>query len=123
MKYDKPPLSFDEQADRLIQRGMTGDRELMKTQLAAVNYYRLSGYWYPFRNPDDTFKPGTTFEMVWQRYAFDRRLRLLVMDAIERLEVAIRSQLAYHHAHKVRGLRHPEVVYLLPPPECAGVVL
>lgn len=99
MKYEKPPLSFDQQVDQLFRRGMTGDREIMKRRLAVVNYYRLSGYWYPFRNPDDTFRAGTTFESVWQRYAFDRRLRLLVMDAVERVEVAVRTQLAYHHAH------------------------
>lgn len=99
MKYEKPPLSYEAQADLLIQRGMGGDRDLMISRLAAVNYYRLSGYWYPFRKNDDTFHEGTTFERVWCRYAFDRRLRLLVMDAIERLEVAVRSQLAYRHAH------------------------
>ncbi len=99
MIYDKPALTLDQQADQFIRRGMQGDRELMKARLAAVNYYRLSGYWYPFRRADDTFRPDTTFETVWQRYAFDRRLRLLVMDAIERVEIAVRSQLAYHHAH------------------------
>ncbi len=89
---------MQKQADLMISRGIVGDRELIETRLSSVNYYRLSGYLYPFRNPDDTFKAGTTFEMVWQRYAFDRRLRLLVMDAIERIEIAVRSQLACHHA-------------------------
>jgi abortive infection bacteriophage resistance protein len=96
--YTKPALSIEEQADLLITRGMLGDRDLIAKRLREVNYYRLSGYWYPFRNPDDTFQPGTTFETVWRRYVFDRQLRLLVMDAIERIEVAIRSQLAHHHA-------------------------
>jgi abortive infection bacteriophage resistance protein len=99
MKYDKPALTLEQQADRLISRGLAGDRELIRQRLSSVNYYRLSGYLYPFRNPDDTFRPGTTFEAVWQRYAFDRHLRLLVMDAIERIEIAVRAQLAYHHAH------------------------
>jgi abortive infection bacteriophage resistance protein len=72
----------------------------MIARLAVVNYYRLSGYWFPFRNTDDSFKPGTAFDDVWQRYAFDRHLRLLVMDAIERIEVAVRSQLAYALAHQ-----------------------
>jgi abortive infection bacteriophage resistance protein len=70
MKYEKPPLSFDQQVDQLIRRGMTGDRELMKRRLSVVNYYRLSGYWYPFRNPDETFKVDTSFDIIWQRYAF-----------------------------------------------------
>ena len=41
MSYAKPPLTFEQQADLLIQRGMTGDRDLMVTRLASVNYYRL----------------------------------------------------------------------------------
>ena len=97
--YNKQPLTTNAQVDLLLQRGMLGDPDQIRSRLEAVNYYRLSGYWYPFRNPDDTFKAGTTFEKVWERYAFDRRLRLLVMDAIERIEIAVRSQLAYHHAH------------------------
>jgi abortive infection bacteriophage resistance protein len=99
MEYAKPPLTLTQQVGLLLQRGMTGDPVLMASRLASVNYYRLSGYWYPFRNPDDTFRPGTSFERVWERYVFDRRLRLLVMDAIERIEVAVRSFLAYRHAH------------------------
>jgi abortive infection bacteriophage resistance protein len=107
MKFTKPPLSLPEQADTLLGRGMTGDRDLMIQRLQQVSYYRLSGYWYPFRQLDpaqpdtplDDFKAGTTFDEVWTRYVFDRCLRLLVLDAIERIEVSVRSQLAYHHAH------------------------
>ncbi|MBN1591044.1 MAG: Abi family protein [Pirellulales bacterium] len=101
MKYAKPPLTFDQQADLLLARGMTGNRATMISRLAVVNYYRLSGYWYPFRNAgEDTFRRNTTFEAVWQRYAFDRHLRLLVMDAVERIEVAVRTQLSYSLSHQ-----------------------
>ena len=78
MKYNKPPLTIAEQADLLLHRGMTGDRSTMMRQLAVVNYYRLSGYCYTFQNPDDTFHPDTTFDLVWNTYAFDRRLRLFL---------------------------------------------
>ena len=98
MKYAKPPLTLEQQADQLLHRGMVGDRDLMIARLRSVSYYRLSGYWFPFRNADDTFRPGTSFDAVWNRYVFDRRLRLLVMDAIERIEVVVRSQLAHHHS-------------------------
>lgn len=100
MRYTKPPLTFEQQADLLLVRGMVGDRGLMVQRLRSVNYYRLSGYWFPFRNPDATFQPGTTFETVWKHYVFDRRLRLLVLDAVERIEVAVRTQISYHHAHR-----------------------
>ena len=93
MKYTKPALSFEQQAQRLLDRGIDADKENLTRHLSVVNYYRLSAYWYPFKHFDETsgietFIPGTTFELIWNRYTFDRRLRLLVMDAIERIEVA-----------------------------------
>ena len=106
MKYAKPALTLEEQADQLVARGMAGNRDQVIERLRQVSYYRLSGYWFPFRQQDpdgsgyllDDFKPGTTFSEVWECYVFDRRLRLLVFDAIEQIEVAVRSQLANHHA-------------------------
>jgi len=100
VKYEKPALTFAEQADRLLARGLVADRSELWNLLKAVNYYRLSAYWYTFRiegDPDDRLFPGTTLAMVWNRYVFDRQLRLLVMDAIERVEVAIRTQLVTRH--------------------------
>jgi len=98
MKYEKP-LYFEQQADKLIQRGLVADRDFLIDRLKNVNYYRLSGYLYPYRQADDTYRPGTTFECVWSHYTFDRRLRLIVMDAIERVEVSVRTQLIYCLAH------------------------
>ena len=114
MKYAKPPLAIDDQVKLLFQRGMDGDPELMARQLTAVNYYRLSGYWHTFRKPDDSFKPGTSFDQVWATYVFDRHLRLLVMDAIERIEIAVRSLVAYHHAHEHGAFAYSEDSSSLP---------
>lgn len=108
MRYLKPSLTFEQQADLLAKRGLIADKNELVEKLRAVNYYRLSAYWYPFRQPDDQdpthrkdeLKPGTTFKMVWGRYAFDRQLRLLVMDAVERIEVAVRTRVAELHAAK-----------------------
>ena len=99
MNYTKPPLTVERQIALLSDRGMVGERKLMERALATVSYYRLSAYWYHRRNPDDSFQPGTTFESAWARYVFDRELRLHVMDAIETFEIAVRTQLSYHHAH------------------------
>lgn len=98
MHYTKPSLAPEQQAELLLSRGLIADKTLLIQRLFSVSYYRLSGYWYPFRQPDDNFKPGTTFELVWDRYVFDRKLRLLVMDAIERIEVAVRTQLSLRHS-------------------------
>jgi len=107
MKYQKIAISWDDQADLLIARGMNGDKLSIANALQTANYYRLSGYWYPFRKPDatnpkiktDNFKENTSFAEIWDRYVFDRELRLLVLDAIERIEVATRSLLMYYHSH------------------------
>jgi abortive infection bacteriophage resistance protein len=107
MRFDKPPLTFEQQADLLLARGLVADRPALIKRLEVVNYYRLSGYLYPFRKTDDRLTDGTTLEAVWQLYVFDRQLRLLVMDAIERVEVSIRTQLSYHLAH-----RHGAFAYL-----------
>jgi abortive infection bacteriophage resistance protein len=95
MKYTKPALSFADQAQRLIDRGLIVDSKDDLVQcLRQVNYYRLSAYWYPFKTINsftgsEQFASHTTFKMIWRRYIFDRELRLLIMDAIEHIEVAI----------------------------------
>lgn len=104
MKYTKPPLDFSQQADLLLSRGL-GDvtKPDLVSFLQTVNYYRFSGYFYVFKmvapiTGDEKFKPGTSFSIVKQRYEFDRQLRLLLMDAIERIEVAVlRTQLVATH--------------------------
>ena len=100
MKYNKEPLSFKEQAELLISRGLHADSNTLIKCLESVNYYRLSAYWYIFLQDDNTFTEGASFEIVWQRYRFDRRLRIHIMDVIERVEVAIRSQLTNLFAQK-----------------------
>lgn len=99
VRFEKQALTIEEQVDLLTSRGMTGDAARIANSLAMANYYRLSGYWYPFQTAQDCFQPGTAFEQIWRRYTFDRHLRLLVMDALERIEITLRTQFAYHHAH------------------------
>lgn len=108
MEYEKPWLSYEQQADLLIEdRGLIADRENLIRHLQEVGYYRLSGYWYIFKRcnaldssdaHDERFVEGTTFDDIWGLYTFDRQLRLLTLDAIERVEVYFRSQLAYELA-------------------------
>jgi abortive infection bacteriophage resistance protein len=93
VKYLKPALSIEEQADLLIARGMVADRDELIGRLNDVSYYRLSGYWHAFLTPQNTFIPHTNLKTVWDTYTFDRRFRLLVLDAIERVEVSIRNGL------------------------------
>ena len=106
MRYSKRSLTFEQQADLIISRGMIADRDLLISRLHSVNYYRLSGYWHPFKTSENKFETGTTFETVWQRYRFDRQLRIYTMDAIERVEVAIRTQLTSILTKKYGAFAH-----------------
>jgi len=112
MIYDKAALTLEEQADRLIARGLVADRAELIARLKVVNYYRLSGYLHPFRQRDgerrllDTYDPGTTLATVWRRYNFDRRLRILLLDAIERIEVAVRTRFVYQFVQAHGGFGH-----------------
>jgi abortive infection bacteriophage resistance protein len=109
MKYIKPALSFEEQAQLLMNRGLiVTDKNSLINCLRIVNYYRLSAYWYTFKKIDpntgnECFKPGTTFEMIWRRYTFDRELRLLIMNAIEHVEIAILRTQMVEHFTRIHG--------------------
>ena len=107
MEFVKPPLSYADQAALLIERGLVvSDPNALIRQLEAVGYYRLCAYWYPFKQPDSSFVPGISFDVVWKRYVFDRQLRLAVMDAIERVEIAIRTTLVTELAMRHGAFAH-----------------
>jgi len=104
MKYPKPVLSIEDQIAKLSGYGMFfGDKQRAAHYLGELNYYRLSGYRLRYETDHAThaLKSGTTFEAVLADYMFDRELRLLVLDAVERLEVSVRT----HWAHQL-ALRH-----------------
>lgn len=94
--YTKPALSHAQLLQRMKQRGLgVPDDERAERYLRHVGYYRLSPYAIPYQAAvgDHRFKEGIQFDQILDLYVFDRHLRLLVMDALERVEVAIRSAL------------------------------
>ena len=119
MIYPKPWSSYADQLDQLIERGMAvTDRARALDYLERIGYYRLSGYWFAFRERSeplclldehgrkpkkvreerialDAFRVGTTFQNAVDLYVFDKQLRLLVMDALERIEVALRVDVSH----------------------------
>ena len=61
--------------------------------LENIGYYRLSAYMYPFlKVPKEShlYKDDTTFQKVLNLYRFDKKLRMLLLNEIEKIEVAIR---------------------------------
>jgi len=99
--YRKPFLDLGEQVKLLRERGMQiADQALAEFYLGHLNYYRLGAYWLPFEQDHVThrFLPDTSFDRVLELYVFDRRLRLLLLDAIERIEVSVRACFAHELA-------------------------
>ncbi len=99
MRYKKPPISIAAQIQLLEQRGLIiEDFERAKHYLSTISFYRFRAYTYPFQNNtarNHRFNQGITFEHCLNTYLFDRELRLLVFDAIERIEIALRTQLIH----------------------------
>lgn len=99
MRYPKSALSLEEQVDLLIARGLAvPDHAKAIRFLSHISYYRLRAYWLPLENGGGgnphSFRPGATFDGVLGLYLFDRELRLLLLDLIERFEVSVRARLA-----------------------------
>ncbi|MGO6896409.1 Abi family protein [Rhizobium ruizarguesonis] len=106
MKFTKPSVSIPDQIALLKARGMAVPDDAHATHcLQHISYYRLRAYWLPFEGAapavgEHQFLAGTSFDDVLSLYVFDRRLRLLVMDAVERVEVSLRGSWAHHLAMK-----------------------
>lgn len=97
----KKATTFSEQLEILKKRNCSiADEENALRFLNRVNYYRFTAYFLPYKKADGTYLEGTTFEKVYRIYDFDRRLRNLLLMAIERIELRFRTQIAYFHAHK-----------------------
>jgi abortive infection bacteriophage resistance protein len=95
----KDPKNIQEQIDLLKSREMSF-RDIFKANhfLSNISYYRLKGYWYEMQADFENhiFHENVYFEDVLDLYNFDRHLRLLVFNAIERIEIALRTKLIYH---------------------------
>lgn len=104
---NKPSYTVEDQIALLKQRGMLFQNEPQAAHfLKNISYYRLKGYWWDMQEDIvlHTLKPHTYFEDVISRYSFDRHLRLILFDAIERVEIALRTKLIYHLSIAYGGL-------------------
>jgi len=106
--YTKPFLTIDKQIALITSRGLAvTDRALAEDCLKNIGYYRLSGYWYPLRDSRvvtidgveereilDTYRPDSNFTQVVDIYSYDKQLRLLMLDVLERIEISLRTDIA-----------------------------
>lgn len=108
--YTKPWMSIEQQITQLQGRGLVvDDTAAAKQLLEEVGYYRLTGYLYPARQSEtmvkegglpgirilSNYRPGTRIEHAADLISFDRELRLHVLEAVERIEVSLRTQVGH----------------------------
>lgn len=97
MEYSKPPLTVKQQIELLKARNVVFENyDNAVAALSNISYYRISSYLYPYRiqnDPNQAYMPNTSFDEIIKIYSFDRKLRLLLFDSIERIEIAFRTQL------------------------------
>ena len=110
-KEIKKPTTYDEQIATLQKRGcFIADNDFCKEKLMAINYYRLTAYFLPFKTSDGNYRNGTSFLRVYRIYEFDKKLRAILFSAVEEVEIYLRSRFAYFHAHQYGavGYMNPE---------------
>ena len=96
--YSTPFLSYAAQLALLKSRGMKfADDEKALHLLENISYHRLSSYWHPLiaDRQNQIFKPGATFETAFNLYKFDHELRLLIISELEKIEISVRTKMAY----------------------------
>lgn len=96
-EFDKNILNTDEKISLLKQRWLIiDDLESAKHHLEHIWYFRLTWYFKFFQDKEtNIFKNWTTFEQVVRLYSFDRKLRLLTLNAIEKIEVSLKANMNY----------------------------
>lgn len=88
------PDTLSGQIELLQQKGLqVSNPERAIRYLMFEGLFRLSGYFPPFLLSSGNFQ-NTTFDEVQRLYSFDQQLRLLVMDAVEKIEVAVRTTIS-----------------------------
>ena len=114
MLFNKPARSTQEHIELLRKRGLEfSESDRSAYYLENIGYYRLTGYMYPFQEAsgNHNFHQGTTFKQVLDHYIFDKKLRFMVLEVLERIEVSVRTNISNtyaldHGAHWHMDLSH-----------------
>jgi abortive infection bacteriophage resistance protein len=104
---NKPARTLQQQIELLKSRGLTFRNENVAIEkLSTISYYRLKGYWWDMQSDlqNHKFANNAVFEDIIERYHFDKKLRQILFDAIESIEVTLRSKMIYHLSLKYGGL-------------------
>ena len=93
--FNKTYSSPHDLVQLLQQRGLKIDDEAKAEHyIESIGYYRLSAYMHPLLMMPKTmhrYKPSASFKRVMMLYRFDKKLRMLLLNEIEKIEIAVRE--------------------------------
>lgn len=91
--YQKPFKTVAEQIVLLEGRGLVVDIDIsaFTAFLCSVNYYRFTGYAIPFQIDREHFSKGAKVSDILALYEYDRKLRDLLFEALEVIELNFRT--------------------------------
>lgn len=100
----KLPTTYEEQIIILKERKLIiPDEQSAINILQEINYYRLSAYFLSLKSGKN-FKENVTFNQIHGLYKFDMKLRNLLLELLETIEIKFRTHIAYLIAHKYGSL-------------------
>lgn len=103
----KVPKTFEEQIEILKSRNMEiEDEERAIEVLKRTNYYRLTAYALQFKCKYTNKYNGITFDKMCKLYEFDMNLRHLILEALEHIEISLRTYIAYNLSIKYGAEAH-----------------
>jgi abortive infection bacteriophage resistance protein len=80
--------------------------------LRHINYYRFTGYCLAFESPRHVFPAGVTFNHVKASCQFDASLRDLLNEALEVIEIDLRTVVAHYFGHKYGAFGHTDTALI-----------
>lgn len=96
----KPFLTYEEQIKKIKSKKFIIDNEdEIITFLKTKNYYRLSAYYKPCL---DKGGENTSFKKVIDAYEFDMKMRAILFEIIEEIEIFWKAQISYSFS-EIRG--------------------
>ena len=124
ISYPHPSLTVTEQINLLQAKGLLiSEPDAAEHWLSHISYFRFKNYSYSFKdykNAGGNYFPGTSFKTIKDLYAFDKKLRISVFDAIENIEISVKTRISnimsgaygphwyldYRHFFSGRGFNH-----------------
>lgn len=94
-EYNKPPLTIESQIKLLKDRWLSFSNEQYAEEfLGRVSYYRLSAYMRFFLwNDRENFIENISFKDITDLYNFDSDLKILLLEALEVIEISFKTQI------------------------------